>query len=105
MKFSAQQAALGFSLLQTLVAGSAIPRAPGTPHYFQPHGFTRRDLSVTQVQQELGPQLSNGSLLFGPSDPRWYAAIERYSTHAIPDVEIVVQPATEKDVSTIVCFI
>ncbi|KAI0382391.1 hypothetical protein F5Y04DRAFT_45577 [Hypomontagnella monticulosa] len=104
MKFSAQQAVLGFSFLQTLVAGSAIPRAPGTPQYFRPHGFTRRDLSVTQVQQELGPQLSNGSLLFGPSDPRWYAAIERYSTHAIPDVEIVVQPATEKDVSTIVKY-
>lgn len=96
MKCFAQLAALSLALLPSSVVGLTVPR------YFQNTPFTRRDLSVTQVQQELGASISNGSTIFGPDDPRFANATERYSTHAIPDIEVVVVPATEADVSTIV---
>jgi hypothetical protein len=88
--------ALAFALLQNLVAATAVPR------YLQHEPITRRDLSVYTVSKELGPLLSKKSIIFGPSNPRWDVAVERYQTFAIPDVELVVQPATESDVSTIV---
>jgi hypothetical protein len=88
--------AWGLALLQTLVAATAVP------HYLQHEPITRRDLSVLTVSKELGQLLSKNSTIFGPQDPRWDAAVERYQTFAIPDVEIVVQPALESDIPTIV---
>ena len=89
-------ATCGLALLQTLVAGVNVP------YYLKPAPFTRRDLSVTKVQVELGPLLSNTSALFGPSDARYDDAIERFDEFLMPDVEIVAQPGQESDVSTIV---
>ncbi|KAK6081581.1 FAD binding domain-containing protein [Seiridium cupressi] len=95
MRGLVQLSALILAFLQPLVAGLAVP------HYFQPARFTRRDLSVAQVQQELGATVSNGSTIFGPEDPRFPNATERYSTHDIPDIEVVVVPATEADIPII----
>ncbi|RYP55563.1 hypothetical protein DL769_010120 [Monosporascus sp. CRB-8-3] len=91
------------ALLQTTVAGAALP-ATHVPRYFQHAPFTRRDLSVPKVQAELGALLSRGSTIFGPSSPAWEEATERWNTYAPPDIEIVVQPGRESDVSKIVKY-
>ncbi|KAI1163880.1 hypothetical protein F5B18DRAFT_617685 [Nemania serpens] len=92
--------ALGLALIVflRLVSGAAVP------HYFRPPGTARHNLSVQQIIADLGPQLSNGSLLFGPSDSRWVEATHRYNTLAVPHVEVLVEPAHESDISTIVKF-
>lgn len=96
MRFSVQRLVLGLPLLQPMVAGVAVPR------FFHKTPFTRRDLSVNKVQQELGALVSEGSVIFGPEDARFEKATERHSTHAIPHIEVVVTPAAEEDVSEIV---
>ena len=63
---------------------------------------TRRDLTPEQAQRELGPLLSNTSSIFGPSDPRWLDATERYQLYAVPDIQMVVQPRLESDIPKIV---
>lgn len=92
-----QSWAVVLSLWQPIVAALVA-----TPHYFRSAPFTRRSLSVLQVQQELGTLVSFNTTIFGPGDVRFANATERYSTHAVPDIEVVVVPATEDDVSTIV---
>ncbi|KAI2618206.1 hypothetical protein GGR54DRAFT_606504 [Hypoxylon sp. NC1633] len=93
----------GLSLLHALVAGS--PLRPGAvPRYFQNAPFTRRDLSVTTVQQELGGQLSHSSTIYGSSSPAWTNATERWNTLSPPDVEVVVQPGEESDIPIIVKY-
>ncbi|OQE43750.1 hypothetical protein PENCOP_c003G01409 [Penicillium coprophilum] len=98
MKRFLSHVAWGLALLQTLAAATAVP------HYLQHEPITRRDLSVLTVSKELGRLLSKSSIIFGPQDPRWEDAVERYQTFAIPDVEIVVQPAAESDIPTIVKY-
>jgi hypothetical protein len=63
---------------------------------------TRAALSSFQVASELGPLLSKGALIFGPEDPRWANATERYQTYLPPNIRIVVEPAVEADVPIIV---
>lgn len=46
--------------------------------------------------------MSPGSLIFGPSDPAWDETTKRWNLFAVPDVQVVVQPAQESDVSKIV---
>ncbi|KAI0460033.1 hypothetical protein F5B21DRAFT_523915 [Xylaria acuta] len=96
MNFFIQLTTLSLALLQPLVAGLNVP------HYFHSRPFTRRDLSVAQVQQELGALVRKDTTIFGPEDVRFANATERYSTHAVPHIEVVVVPATESDVSVIV---
>ncbi|KIA75778.1 hypothetical protein HK57_00392 [Aspergillus ustus] len=96
--------ACGLLLLATLgtAAPTAVPQHP--PPYLQGTPLTRRDLSVDQVQRELGALLSEGSLIFGPSNPAWDTATERWNSYAMPDIQIVVQVNQEEDVSTVVKY-
>lgn len=87
---------LAFITLLRLVASAVVP------YYFQPVGVSRRDVSAEQVAAELGPQLSNGTLIFGSSDPRWADATHRYNTLTPPHIEVFVEPAQESDISKIV---
>lgn len=61
--------------------------------------------TLPRIQTELGPSLSNVSSIFGPDDSRWEATTERYSTLGLPDIQVVVQPALESEISTIVSAI
>ncbi|KAI1350304.1 Glucooligosaccharide oxidase [Xylaria sp. FL0043] len=63
-----------------------------------------RSLSVSQIASELGPQLSNSSSIFGSHDPRWTDATLRFQALTKPNIQLVVQPAEEHDVSTIVKY-
>lgn len=84
------------AIFQTLVAGTTIPR------YFQTAPITRRDLSTTQVQRELGRRVSNTTVIFGPADGRYENATVRWNLVAVPRVQVVIEPGQESDISTIV---
>ena len=94
-------AAYSLVLLQALV--SSLPVAhPDVPHYFQPNPITRRDLTTNTVASELGPLLSNGTLIFGPSSPLFPNATSRWITYVQPVIQVVVEPAAESDIPKIV---
>ncbi|KAI2779941.1 FAD-binding domain-containing protein [Daldinia loculata] len=86
------------ALFGTLATGASIPR------YFQPSAFTRRQLNATQVQQELGSELSNTTSIFGPDDDRFTEATTRWNIFAVPKIQVVIEPGEESDISTIVTY-
>ena len=88
--------ASSLAIFQTLVAGTTIPI------YFQKHHVTRRDLSSTQVQQELGRQLFNTTTIFGTGDSRFDNATVRWNVLAVPKIQAVIEPGQESDISIIV---
>ncbi|KAL9622087.1 MAG: hypothetical protein Q9160_003586 [Pyrenula sp. 1 TL-2023] len=96
-------AAFSFVLLRALVAGSPVPQAD-VPRHFQPNPITRRDLTADTVKSELGPLLSSGTLIFGSTDPAYAKATSRWITFVQPDIEVVVEPAAESDISKIVKY-
>lgn len=86
----------GLPLLSQLALGS-----PVVPRCFQRSLYSRANISATTVEAELGPQLSGGSLIFGPDNPQWSNATSRFNTLLRPAVQVVVEPASESDVSKI----
>lgn len=96
MKASVLSVFCYFGLLWTLAAGASIPR------YFEKHSITRRDLTSAQIQQELGGQVSNTTLIFGPDDDRFDKVTSRWTDFSKPKVQVVIEPGTESDVATIV---
>lgn len=78
------------------MAGTTIPR------YFQTAPVTRRDLSTTQVQRELGRRVSNTTAIFGPADSRYENATVRWNLVAVPKIQVVIEPGQESDISIIV---
>ncbi|PYH77480.1 FAD binding domain-containing protein [Aspergillus uvarum CBS 121591] len=100
MRLSLSHIAWGLTALSVAVVSEPVP----VPHYFQREALTRRDLSVSQVSRELGALVSNTTAIFGPSDPRWENATERYTTFAPPTIELVVQPGLESDIPIIIKY-
>ncbi|KAI1812660.1 hypothetical protein GGS20DRAFT_599881 [Poronia punctata] len=99
----ARRVLCGFVLLQALVAGSPLPLG-SVPSYFEKNHVTRREIPLSAIQNELGPKLSPNSLLSFPTDPSFSNLTFRWNTLAPPDVQVVVQPAQESDVATIVKY-
>ncbi|KAJ4305632.1 hypothetical protein N0V90_001163 [Kalmusia sp. IMI 367209] len=85
----------GLAIFSDLAVGASIPR------YLERDHVTRRQLSSNQVQKELGARVSNGTDIFGPDDSRFEEVTSRWNTYAVPQVQVVVEPAQESDVSTI----
>ena len=96
MKASVLSVFCCFGLLCSLAASASIPR------YFEKHSITRRDLTSTQVQQELGGQISNATLIFGPDDSQFNNITSRWTESSKPHIEVVVEPGSESDVAKIV---
>ncbi|KAK7954818.1 hypothetical protein PG988_015512 [Apiospora saccharicola] len=95
----------GLALLQAIGLSVAVPHNYVVPEYFHSSPHTRRgDEPNTRIRNELGGLLSNGSLIFGPSDPSWAAETARWNTATEPQVKVVVRPAQESDVSVIVKY-
>jgi len=93
----------GLGLLHTIASASPLPSS-AIPEYFQGAHVARDQLSVPQVQRELGPQLSKGSVIIGPDDPAWPNVTKRYDTFSKPqDLKLVVKVNAESDVSKVVC--
>ncbi|KAA8634855.1 hypothetical protein SMACR_09677 [Sordaria macrospora] len=82
----------------TLVDGASIPT------YFERFPSTPRQLSVVQVQRELGARLSNTTAIFGPDDSQYKEALSRWNSFVTPKVQLVIEPGQESDVSTIVKY-
>jgi hypothetical protein len=91
----------GLAILQAFVASSPLP-SNVVPRYFQNEPLTRRELSPTRVQQELGTTLSINTTIFGPENPAFANVTHRWNTVAPPEIELVVQPGAESDISKIV---
>ncbi|OTA57985.1 Glucooligosaccharide oxidase [Hypoxylon sp. EC38] len=66
--------------------------------------LSRKDLPVSQIASELGPLLSSASSIFGPDDSRWTNATIRFQELVRPDIQLVIQPGQERDVSIIVQY-
>lgn len=84
------------AIFQTFAAAASIPR------YFDRFPTTPRKLQSIKVQRELGSQLSNTTVIFGPDDSRFIAATARWGDFAVPQIQLVIEPGQESDVSTIV---
>ncbi|KAL4900887.1 hypothetical protein BDW74DRAFT_187971 [Aspergillus multicolor] len=94
-------AVLGTPIWACEITGSDAQSPKAAPHYFQHNTIMSPDLSLSDVIRDLGPLLSHTASIFGPSDPRWKNATVRYNTLAMPNVQLVVQPGAEGDVSII----
>jgi hypothetical protein len=94
-------AAGSLALLHALVASSPLTHS-GVPRYFQPKSLTRRNLTANTVEIELGPLLSSGTLIFGPSSPAFANATSRWVTYVQPKIEVIVEVAAESDIAKIV---
>lgn len=93
---------LGLVLISDVALAIPLVSSHAVPRSFQKHRFSRRDLDVFTIQQELGPLLFNSSSIFGPDSCKWAAATKRFNVFSRPNVEVVVVPGIEADVSTIV---
>ncbi|KAI0120156.1 FAD-binding domain-containing protein [Nemania sp. FL0031] len=87
---------------QTFVTGSPIHH--DVYQLFQRHPITRSTLTSSKVQSELGPVLSNGAVIFGPSSSLYPNATSRWVEYVKPNIQVVVQPAQESDVAKIVKY-
>lgn len=96
-----------FLALCGLTLSSFIPQVVAAPHSC-PDGLclvTRTNVSNDQVSRELGPLLSCGSKIFGPEDPNFAESTTRFQAFQPPNIELVVQVARERDVSTAVSLL
>ena len=84
------------AIIQYFAAGSRIPG------HFRPHPTTPIGLNTTEVRRELGCRVSNTTAIFGPSDSRFDVATSRWDIYAPPQIQVVIEPGQESDVSTIV---
>ncbi|KAJ8130682.1 hypothetical protein O1611_g2947 [Lasiodiplodia mahajangana] len=87
---------------QALVAGSPIHH--DVSQLFQRNPITRSSLTSSKVQSELGPLLSHGAVVFGPSSSLYLNATSRWVEYVKPNIQVVVQPAQESDVAKIVKY-
>ena len=58
--------------------------------------------NISNIQHQLGPLLSPGATLYFPGTSQFENATSRWSSYAEPNVAIVVESATDKDVTTTV---
>ncbi|KAE8373962.1 hypothetical protein BDV26DRAFT_284671 [Aspergillus bertholletiae] len=98
MKASVLSISCYFGLLWTLAAGASIPR------YFEKHPTTRHNLTSTQIQRELGGQVSSTTSIFGPDDGRFNEATSRWTDFSKPHVQVVIEPGRESDIAIIVRY-
>lgn len=88
-------------LVAALAAVSSVQAAP-YPFNAPQHDVTSLHIRSSNISAELGPLLSNGSSIFTQDDPRFANATDRYQAYKPPQFSVVVEPATEKDIATIV---
>ncbi|KAL8920784.1 MAG: hypothetical protein Q9172_004355 [Xanthocarpia lactea] len=84
------------AVLQSLVAGASIPRQ------LEKFPTTRRQLNTTQIQRELGSQVSNTTVIYGAEDSRYKNSTARWSDYARPRIQIVIEPGLVSDITYIV---
>lgn len=93
--------AYGLILLQVFVSANPIPLNE-IPEYFQTEPITRRDITANKIMADLGAQLSSNTTIDGPSSSSWANLTERWSTHEMPNIEVVVSVGAEADIAKVV---
>ncbi|KAL4935589.1 hypothetical protein BDV06DRAFT_228690 [Aspergillus oleicola] len=86
------------AIIQTVAA------VPVVPSYFRARETTPANIDSETVQVELGESLSNTTTIFGPGNDGFTNATKRWDTYAMPQVQVVVEPGEESDVSKIVKY-
>ncbi|KAJ2999372.1 hypothetical protein NUW58_g8 [Xylaria curta] len=66
--------------------------------------YTRSNLTTETIISELGPQLSQRSVIIGPNDASWANVTSRYQAYNQPHILLVIQPGREEDIPTIVKY-
>ncbi|KAF4849638.1 FAD-linked oxidoreductase chyH [Colletotrichum siamense] len=89
---------LALGLLQNFALAYSIP------NYFTKAPVTRSQLDVEQVRRELGCRVSKTSTIFGPDDASYVNATARWNPIAAPQIQVVIAPGEESDVSIIVKY-
>ncbi|KAK3291714.1 uncharacterized protein B0H64DRAFT_329821 [Chaetomium fimeti] len=92
------------SLFWSLAALGTLVDAASIPRYFERQPRTRHNLDSALVQRELGELASDSIVIFGPGDDRYPEAIARWNMFAVPQIQVVVVPGEESDVSIIVKY-
>ena len=59
--------------------------------------------SISIVQSQLGPRLSNGASLYFPQNAQYANLTERWSLSTRGDIAVVLVPAVANDVAVTVC--
>lgn len=98
--------AMYFSLLPLILASRALlAEAAALPYVFERavNDTTALAPSQSDVHSQLGPQLSPGASIYFPNSAQFANATSRWSSYAEPQIAVVVEPATAKDVATTVC--
>jgi hypothetical protein len=66
--------------------------------------ITPRAPTPDEVQRDLRPLLSNGSIILLPNNPNFLNATSRWNVYDGPGIVVVVEPATAKDVALTVRY-
>lgn len=82
----------GLSLFASIVLS-----APTLQGFTQLNTFEKRDVAST-----LATRLSSGASIIFPQDTNWQKVTERWTKYQAPSFKVAVEPATEKDIVTIV---
>ncbi|KAK8071484.1 FAD-binding domain-containing protein [Apiospora hydei] len=92
-------ATCGLAALPSLAA--ALPR-PSCPDGLSKQ--TRAELTMQQVQQELGVLISPGSHIYSAEDQEFKELTLRYQAFMPPKIKLVVQVGKEEDVSAVISY-
>ncbi|ORY63307.1 uncharacterized protein BCR38DRAFT_475286 [Pseudomassariella vexata] len=89
------------SLISAALCGLIVPQTVGAVPYAlrrAVHDFTPRAQTPSQIQLDLGPQLSNGSTIYVQGDDEFTTATSRWNVYGQPNVSVVVEVASAADV-------
>ena len=97
-----------YSLLLSFFVASRIliSQASPLPFIFDRAVNDTTSLAPTpqNVQRQLGPLLAKGASLYFPGTPQFQDATSRWSTYKAPNIAVVVEPGSAKDVATAVRY-
>ncbi|KAI4226647.1 MAG: hypothetical protein L6R36_003013 [Xanthoria steineri] len=97
-----------YSLLLSFFVASRIliSQASPLPFIFDRAVNDTTSLAPTpqNVQRQLGPLLAKGASLYFPGTPQFQDATSRWSTYKAPNIAVVVEPGSAKDVATAISF-
>jgi hypothetical protein len=93
-----------FSLLTASL--SCVFQVAAVPHVFRrtPDHFTPRSQTPSEIQQNLGPQLSRNASIYFPGGSQFAEATSRWSVYDQPNISVVVEVATAEDVAATIKY-
>lgn len=84
---------------------SIIAAIPSFIRHTRSDGFTLLPPSISTIQQELGPQLSQNASIYFPGSPGYMNDTERWATNTESNFSVVIVPGIDADVAATVHFL